>query len=117
VASIDWPSSLPAGRQGSFSDGRTAAWAEDDKQEVGAARRRKRFTRTLRTFSFDLVLTDTQWATLETFVDDTTNGGVEAFNWTHPRTAVIYETRFSEVPTAKHNSGTLWTVSVSLMEI
>ncbi|ADJ24760.1 hypothetical protein Hden_2965 [Hyphomicrobium denitrificans ATCC 51888] len=116
MANIDWPAGLPEPRVGTFAESCVSAYA-DDKAEVGAGRRRKRFTRTLAKFSFDLVLNATQKALLVGFRDAVTDGAVLTFNWVHPSTGSIYEVRFSEPPGTKHVAVGTWTASVSLDEI
>lgn len=115
MAGIDWPLALPEPRSGTLSESRVAAYA-DDKAEVGASRRRKRFTRTLRRVNFDLVLIGIEKALLETFRDSTTDGGAFAFNWQHPDGS-IYEMRFADLPTTRHVARDIWTSSIALEEV
>jgi phage-related protein len=116
MADIDWLTSIPVALVGTIREGRVANYV-NDARAVGAARRRARFTRTLKTFGFSLRLTNAEAALLRTFIDTTTGGGVEAFNWTHPVTAVEYEMRFAELPEFSDYTKGVWNVSVSLEEI
>lgn len=116
MADIDWPSGLPEPRAGTLAESCVAAYA-DDKAEVGASRRRKRFTRALNKFSFDLVLNATQKTLLTSFRDSATDGAVLPFNWVHPVTGTIYEVRFVEPPGVKHVAVEIWTAPISLEEI
>lgn len=118
MATIDWPTTLPSPLIGSLREGRIPAYVNDAAQ-VGAPRRRKRFTRTLKTFAFDLLLNDTTVAYLRTFIDTTTDGGVDEFNWTHPVTAVEYEVRFAGdgLPEIKERTKAIYDVTIELEEI
>lgn len=116
MADIDYPTSLPAPMGGTLEEGSVDPWVQD-QGEVGAPRRRKRFTRTLHQFPFKLRLTDAQKAALLAFYDDTLDDGVEIFNWTHPTTAVVYEVRFSSRPRPRHFTADLWDVDVALEEV
>lgn len=89
----------------------------DDAGEVGSPRRRNRFTRALERFSFTRVVTDAEKEALRTFYDTTLNRGVEAFNWTHPYTSVVYEVVLPERPKIKHRMRGYWTIEVELEEI
>lgn len=116
MSTIDWPTSLPNGNDGSLDEGFIEPWVNDDAS-VGAPRRRARFTRMLKTFSFTMELTDDQAATLRTFVNTTSENGVLDFNWTHPVTAVVYEVRFSRMPSIRHVTYNHWSASVETEEI
>lgn len=116
MATIDWPVSLPVAQDGSLVEGYFESFVSD-QPEVGAPRRRKRFTRALRRFSFTMVLTTAQVATLRTFIDTTSDRGVLEFNWTHPITAVAYEMRFDGLPEIRHMTAGNWEVSVTMNEI
>ena len=116
MAAIDWPAALPVALLGSLTEGSLPSYVSDNA-ETGMPRRRRRFTRTLKTFSFELILTNSQAATLRTFIDTTSAGGAAEFNWTHPVTAVVYETRFAELPRLTQQTIGAWRVGVSLEEI
>lgn len=116
MASIDWPASLPVALLGTLQESTGEAFVSDPAQ-VGAARRRKRFTRSLKSFSFSMIVTNTQAAALRTFVDTTTSGGVAEFNWTHPVTAVVYEVRFSSLPQLTHQTIGAWRAAIEIEEI
>lgn len=117
MASIDYPPGLPVAHVGTLEGGYNASYISDES-EVGAPRRRKRFTRTLRRFSYEQgPLTDTQAATLRTFIETATDGGTLAFNWTHPITATAYEVRFVELPTMRQLTLGAWGAAITLEEI
>jgi hypothetical protein len=116
MAAIDWPSGLPVALLGSLNEGSSASYVNDESQ-VGRPRRRRRFTRTLKTFSFELTLTNAQATTLRTFVDTTSAGGVSEFNWTHPVTAVAYEMRFVDLPQITQQTANAWRAGIVLEEI
>lgn len=116
MAAIDWPSSLPVALVGTLQEIVGESFVSDPAQ-IGAARRRKRFTRILKTFMFRLTLTNAEAAALRTFVDTTSDGGVLEFNWTHPVTAVAYEMRFASLPQVSQLTIGAWSAAVELEEI
>lgn len=116
MADIDWPLTLPKPRAGELSENPVAAFV-NDAVEVGAARRRARFTRKLMRFSFGVTLSTAQAAALRTFVLTTTDGGVDEFNWTHPVTAATYEVRFANLPEIAAMTPGAWRAQIDLEEI
>lgn len=116
MASIDYPSTLPAPRVGAFGE-EMLETKVDDAGEVGSARRRNRFTRSLNRWKYTLRLTGTQKAALYTFYETTLSRGVEAFNWTHPATAVSYEVVMMRRPKTDHVVNDLWEAEIELEEI
>lgn len=116
MAAIDWPAGLPLARSGALTEQPISAYV-DDGADVGMARRRKRFTRTLRIFSFTLRLTNAQLATLRTFIDTTSDGGVLRFNWTHPVTSVAYEVRFQSLPSVQQYFNGVWDAAITLEQV
>lgn len=89
-----WPGSLPqlsllAGALETVQDGTIRT-----EMDAGPAKRRRRYTAVVRRFTVPLVLTTDQVATLETFYDSTLQGGVDAFDWTHPRTGAAVSLAF-----------------------
>src|SRR5688572_12622480 len=113
MADIDFPASLNPALDGQFSES-SLETKVSDQSEVGAPRRRNRFTRSLARFSFTLLLTDAQKDMLLAFYDDDLVRGVEAFNWTHPTTDVIYEASMPSRPAPKHLTGDLWTADIDI---
>ena len=116
MADFDFPEGLPGPLVGTLEEASTDPWVQDGS-EVGARRRRKRFTRALRQFPFQMRLTTDQKAVLMTFYDDTLDEGVEAFNWEHPESDVVYEVRFAGRPVPKQVTAGVWDASVTLEEI
>lgn len=116
MADIDYPSALPCMLSGSLSEGTSEPWV-GDQGEVGAVRRRKRFTRALRSFSYSLRLSSTDKELLFAFYDQTLDDGVKEFNWTHPWTGEIYEVRFTGRPSLQHRYNRYWSVDVSIEQI
>lgn len=113
---VDWPTTLPTERSGSVSEGYVSAYVED-QASVGAPRRRKRFTRTLKKWSFSLTMTDAQAVIMRTFIETTTDGGVTEFNWTHPITLTAYEVRLTSIPQIQHIADNIWQCGVQIGEI
>lgn len=116
MAAIDYPASLPCFLEGTLQESTVEPWVSD-QGEVGAPRRRKRFTRALRGFSFDLHLSTAERAVLLGFYDDTLDDGVAIFNWTHPWTDEVYEVRFSGRPSIQHKFNRYWAASVMLEQV
>lgn len=116
MATIDYPVSLPPPRDGQFAES-ILETKVSDQGEVGAPRRRNRFTRSLARFSFQLVLTGAQRATLVDFYEVTLVRGVEVFNWAHPTTLQAYEMAMTSHPSIKHLTADIWTADVELEEI
>ena len=113
---IVWPESLPGPAVGTLAEGSTETKVSD-QGEVGAARRRNRFTRALARFEFDMVLTGAQKDALLAFYDDTLVRGVEAFEWTHPSTAKTYLVIMPGRPPVQHVQADVWSATVELDEI
>lgn len=116
MAAIDWPATLPYPLVGTIAESHVEAYASD-AASIGAPRRRKRFTRTLNGFDFSIRMEDAEAAILRTFINTTSDGGVEEFNWTHPETSVSYEVRFKSLPQIKQVSIGIWDAQISLEEI
>lgn len=116
MAAIDFLTTISVARVGTIREGYIPPWV-DDPASAGAPRRRSRFTRTLKTFDFDVILTDAQAALLRTFVETTTSGGAAEFNWTHPVTLVVYECRFAELPNLQDVTKGVWRTTINLGEI
>lgn len=115
TTSIDFPSALMIGLQGSLSGSRQETWVADPSS-VGSSRRRNRFTRSLKSFQFTLRLTQAEFTTLEAFYNDDLSKGVLTCNWIHPLTSVSYEMFLSGAPQEKHLEADLYDVSVGVSE-
>lgn len=98
-----WPSTLPPIRlpvQSSRQDGTIRTSMETGPQKV-----RRRFTATSRYYSFPLRMTGAQFATLETFFDDTLGGGALTFTMDDPHTGSSETFRFQAPPEAEFIRG------------
>jgi hypothetical protein len=102
MASIDWPSTLPAtplvdGFRETTSNGRIFS-----QMDVGPAKVRRRTTAVTRYFYVEYIFTTTQKGYFDTFYETTTKFGTLAFDWTRPDTNTEVEARFKpdETPTA-----------------
>ena len=117
MAAIDWPSALPPPSEGALQETYVPPFVDDDAQ-VGASRRRKRFTRTLSSFTMTLFLTTEEKAALKTFIETTTDAGTNIFNWMHPTEGTIYEVKFGkDLPSFSHSKVGFWNASVALDEV
>lgn len=116
MADIDFPASLPCMLSGTLGESATDTWVED-QGEVGAPRRRNRFTRVLRTFTLSMRLTTDQRAILLEFYDVTLDRGVNIFNWTHPWTGETIEVRLSGRPSIQHRANKRWGTELTLQEV
>jgi hypothetical protein len=116
ATAIDFPAALPKADVSSLEETSTEAYASDPS-EVGSARRRARFTRVLRRWSWTAVLTAAQRAALDTFYEVTLSNGVATFNWTHPITEVSYEVQFADRPAVRHFMGTHYSTSIGLEQV
>lgn len=112
---VAFPSSLPLARRDSLEVGGVDPWVSDPS-EVGAPRRRKRYTRSLKTFDFHLELTKAELAVLVTFYDETLSDGVDSFTWTNPADDTVYTVRFVQRFTAKSMAPDLYDVTIGLVE-
>ena len=111
-----FPATLPQPLLASLQVGKIDPWVEDTP-EVGAARRRVRFTRAIKTYDFPLRINDAQRAILEAFYDTTLVFGVAAFTWTDPRDGGAVMVRFRQYPRETNVGNDIWDVAISLTEI
>jgi hypothetical protein len=116
MTAINYPSTLPLPIAGEFNESALETKVQD-AGEIGASRRRNRFTRLLSRWKFTLYLTEVDKATLYTFYDTTLERGVESFNWIHPTTEITYEVIMATRPAADHFDGELWVLKIELEEI
>ena len=116
TTAIDYPTTLPGPDVSSLEETPVEVWVGDESA-VGSARRRARFTRPLRRWSWTMVCTATQKAALDTFYETTLSNGVSTFNWVHPITAVSYEVLFDGKPPVLHFIGTHYSMSVGVAEV
>ena len=85
--------------------------------EAGYQQTRPRFTRDRRIFECTYrVLSNVDKETLETFLE-TVRAGADSFDWTHPKTSIVYEVRFRKYPKFQSIAYNLWTVSFVLEEV
>lgn len=84
------------------------------KMDAGPPKVRKRFTAGIRPITGSLDLTAAQVATLDTFVMTTLKGGVETFDWTHPRTGAAASFKIVPPVTYTAMEPDVWRASLSL---
>lgn len=90
----DWPGSLPTtlimdGLQHSAQPKIIA-----NEPDTGPTLKRRRFTAASEYFTGYMWMTYTQYGTAKTFFDTTLNGGLDAFNFTHPISGATVSVRF-----------------------
>lgn len=110
-----FPTTLPKPLMDTFEVSSTDPWV-DDPSEVGSARRRKRFTRALKSFGFILRMSDAQKDTLKSFYETTLDDGVDSFTWTNPEDSTAYTVRFQSKPIIRAVAYNIWDAEVSLTE-
>ena len=66
----------------------------ESEMDTGPAKIRRRFTKSLRRFSVQMMLTPAQTTTFETFWQNDCKGGSVSFDWVHPRTRAAAVMRF-----------------------
>lgn len=113
---VDWPASLPQ-----YLNRRGANFKIPDNRlrsqvDVGVPKMRPLQALNVRPLSGFMVMTLQQTLDLETFVEDTLNGGTAAFNFPDPRRpGQILKVRFAdELPEASHRQGTDYIVPIKL---
>ena len=103
MASITWPSTLPAPLQEGYSESppsNVIVWAPD----CGPAHLRRRGTSKPRKVAYQFLLTRAEVATLETFFVTTSVDGIYQFNFTDPRTGSTVTARFDPDHMGQGNS-------------
>jgi len=97
MATINWPSSLPS----PLLDGYRKEIVDSvlrQSPDSGPPIARRRFTSGGETIVFNIIIDQTQLNTLESFYYNTTNYGVELFNFNDPLTNTIKECQFTAPP-------------------
>ena len=85
--------------------------------EAGYVPTRSRHTRERLTIEIGyLLITDTDKILLEAF-SSTVKGGTLSFNWTDPKTSVVYIVRFDKAPVLIYIKFNQWTTSFILVEV
>jgi len=79
--------------EGAFSE-RIQDQTIESQMDTGPAKIRRRFTKSLRTFSIQLMMTPAQTTTFESFWQNDCKGGSIPFDWVHPRTRAAATLRF-----------------------
>lgn len=84
------------------------------QMEAGPAKVRQRFTAAPRPVQGELVLTESQANTLDTFYVTTLAGGALRFGWRHPRTDAAVTYRFTEPPSYQQIGALQYRVAMKL---
>src|SRR5690554_3167365 len=100
----EWPTELPPPALNTFRE------APPDNRlrstmDKGPAKVRRRTTANTYPIGFNLNLTDAEWSALKVFFNETTFGGTEVFDFTHPKTGEALQCRFMDVPEASDREG------------
>lgn len=113
-----WPTEFPGALLGTVSETRSNAFIEDTN-EVGANKRRARYSKSLRTFNFRLLLTSALLDILEEFYETTLERGVDKFEWTHYRTGDTVNVQFAGYPSISDHPSAVdrYIAEVSLLEV
>lgn len=95
-----WPNTLPAYVLESGFQERLQDQVVESQMDSGPAKIRRRFTKAIRFFACQMLMTPEQTTTFETFWQTTLKGGSLPFDWVHPRTRAATTFRFrSPAPT------------------
>lgn len=111
-----WPASLP---QDPYAEDGAGYKPGDNairtQMETGPFKQRRRFTNVFETFTFQMVLSKANYATLMDFVKNTVKD-VLPFDWIDFRTGAAATYRFIKRPTVVYyaGDGDYWTVQIEL---
>lgn len=108
-----WPSSLQQLlNEDGFSYGIGPTVIRSD-MDIGPAKQRRRFTKPVDTISCTIDLSTSEFTIFYDFYDITVNGGVTAFDFTHPVTAATIQVRFINPPVIASRGGGRYRVSMA----
>jgi hypothetical protein len=118
VANPVWPTTLPQGpyQQDDGPDIQPQSNAIRTPMDVGPAKQRRRFTAVPSPITFNLLLSETEIAILDTFVQVTLLD-VMPFDWIDFQTGATATYRFMARPTKKHYGDVVWTVGFQLEKL
>ena len=120
MAAYTWPVTLPTSADSANLSESYGVLILSTPMDAGPAKRRRRGVKP-RVLNVSFVMTNTQIATLETFINDTIKGTAR-FDFTHPRTGSTIEVRIipngdGELFSIGYFSHDLYTVSLSLEQM
>lgn len=120
MAAYTWPPSLPTSVDSSGFSESYGVLILSTPMDAGPAKRRRRGVKP-RIMNVAFVMTNTQIATLETFINDTIKGTAR-FDFPHPRTGVVIEVRIipngdGDLFGVSYFSHDLYQVSLSLEQM
>ena len=113
---VDWPSSLPQSPLLAGFEDVIPTLSQDSPTDSGIPISRRRFTAGIRQQVWPLLLTDAQYATLETFFTATLAGGSLKFEHTNVVTSATETWRIVSMGKPKKISGTLWQVILQMIQ-
>ena len=108
MAVYSWPGTLP---QFVLEQGYSESLPDlvvESQMDAGPAKIRRRHTAASRRFTMVVQLDPAQAAIFETFFEDTLKGGVEPFDWVHPRTRAARVFRFRRPPPSFQSVGGIY---------
>lgn len=89
-----WPNTLPQFALESGYQEDTQDQTIETQMEAGPAKIRRRFTKEIRTYEIQMMMTQAQAAAFDTFWQTDCLGGSISFDWVNPRTRAATTFRF-----------------------
>jgi hypothetical protein len=114
--SATWPAGLPQATEIDGYSETQPSLALRSAMETGPAKLRRRASSGPVRIEGTMLLVAAQTETLVAFWRDTLAGGALAFDWTHPRTGLAVQMRFTAPPELRHEAdgGGLWRARLAL---
>lgn len=107
-----WPTSLPANFITSGFEMAQQNAVIRTQMDTGAPKRRRRFTAAIKMIKGSMVLTTTQYSTLDAFYTSTLKNGSLPFDFAHPISGSSISCYFTEPP--KYTANGPWLVNASI---
>lgn len=118
MANPTWPTTLPQYvLEGGYSE-RVQNQITETEMETGPAKIRRRFTKSLRRFEMQMMMTQAQAVAFETFWQTTCKGGSIPFDWKSPRSQAAATFRFrNPAPAFSVTGGTTVVVQFAVEQL
>ena len=114
MATISWPSSLPDYLLVDAYNESFPNTTIRTQMDEGPAKVRRWGTAAIRPITGTQILDGTEYSTLDTFYNTTSQGGSLRFDWTHPITGTSVEFRFVSPPTVTAIGNYFFNVTLNL---